>query len=1306
MDILKSIEHEQLKNKIPELKIGNTVKVHVRIKEGNKERIQVFEGIIIKKQGGGVNSTFTVRRISYGVGVEKTFLVHSPMIEKVELVRVGKARRAKLYYLRDRVGKAAKTKEKVGARIENKEIVIKEVLKLMTSSSSPNIIFPEEFTNELTQEDFLISNESQLPALILLSKADFLTLKLYQNYVKSECNFKNVCVVIGIDCSRTINEKSKVIHSLLTFSFINILNILGIPYSIVIFADYKFQYIIKDFKESHSDEIFQRIYDSIIVKRYATKIADACYFIKKKTDFVKENKAIFIISNGLDPKLKFPNNWYNLFNDKKESFGFYFIHSPEIPNKDIPFIENIWKNFKDMTKIELTICKGENILKGDNFLINTFINTIKKLNSNPENDVLHYQPQFPEQIEIIEKKCEKLKKMMMKKMIIDIPIYIQNKYIKSENHKLNISGITVKYNFMVKFIKNIGEDINIINIKKENNFINNFPVINNELMNSIFVPNQPTLYAPSHKGNRLYLLGLINFCLTNGQDNNIWLEKKVGLRRNYRISVIIDSSISCIYGLMGIHSLNIIFNFLKMIYSLQIPYFDLIIATKKNPIVLCSSQESTNCLSISSPIYSALLSILSKSENSSNLYDAITTTVKLQSSTSAKKNYMFILTDGLFEKGYKIKLNKLILNVEELGIMTYGIGLGYYPYGISQIFPKCFWVPESSQIQLALSAFFGNEISYSQEIEEITIESDKSIIEDFLKEFNEKGGIQYKSLYYKLNNTTLYLENFEELLNPDLINEKIKINPKIDKNNTMCKEGILKGLKTLICVFWSKSIAGSQESEWVDYEYLINRYDSATPCLKEAFDYYKVEIEIVTDYEKGIQYLQTGNYYSVWIICGDGSGKLPKGGNANLVGQFVDCTIKFWKQGGALVWWCDNEPLFYEANLFLNRVEFPGGEKTKLRFNGKHLGGKKMYQGDINKNDKGVFNFKRIFEEGKYQRYSLAHNLAIIDEGTTVSYVDDIYEISPFSPFAYDNDGGMSIIFWDAKIDKINGDIIIDGGFTKLFNELNTEGTYRYVQNIIAWTTQFSRRIGEYGENWINVFKVPSFTQEINYKEVWDGFKKRYSNEFDIVYMIDATGSMTNYIKAVKDEALNISNSLKEKFPMLMFNYGCIFYRDPIDDKNDTHELLQLTDNIPSLQEKIGKVKATGGGDDAEDWVGAYKKAIYEIGWREGTKLIIHIADAPAHGKIFLEKDTHDDEEAKLKPLIFTCAEREIKIISFNIGKTAIKCFEYCKKYYEQKKGPLYKIYEFNETSSSSTISGHFKELVIEGATCAAPKKF
>ncbi|MCR4595907.1 MAG: 50S ribosomal protein L19 [Lachnospiraceae bacterium] len=112
-DIIREIENEQLKENAPELNVGDTVKVHGKIKEGNRERIQVFEGTIIKVQGTGARKTFTVRKNSNGVGVEKTWPVHSPLVEKVEIVRSGKVRRAKLTYLRGRVGKAAKVKEKV-----------------------------------------------------------------------------------------------------------------------------------------------------------------------------------------------------------------------------------------------------------------------------------------------------------------------------------------------------------------------------------------------------------------------------------------------------------------------------------------------------------------------------------------------------------------------------------------------------------------------------------------------------------------------------------------------------------------------------------------------------------------------------------------------------------------------------------------------------------------------------------------------------------------------------------------------------------------------------------------------------------------------------------------------------------------------------------------------------------------------------------------------------------------------------------------------------------------------------------------
>ncbi len=116
MDILKSIENEQIRTDLPKLEIGDFIKVHAKIKEGTRERIQVFEGTVIALKGSGLKETFTVRRVSYGVGVERIFPVNSPRIDHIDVVRKGVVRRAKLYYLRDRVGKAAKVKEKLDSK--------------------------------------------------------------------------------------------------------------------------------------------------------------------------------------------------------------------------------------------------------------------------------------------------------------------------------------------------------------------------------------------------------------------------------------------------------------------------------------------------------------------------------------------------------------------------------------------------------------------------------------------------------------------------------------------------------------------------------------------------------------------------------------------------------------------------------------------------------------------------------------------------------------------------------------------------------------------------------------------------------------------------------------------------------------------------------------------------------------------------------------------------------------------------------------------------------------------------------------
>ncbi|HCX65016.1 MAG TPA: 50S ribosomal protein L19 [Eubacteriaceae bacterium] len=113
MNKIKEIENELLKKDLPEFGPGDSVRVHVKVVEGKRERIQVFEGVVLKRQNGGIRETFTVRKISSGVGVERTFPIHSPRIDKIEVIRKGKVRRAKLFYLRDRIGKAAKVRERI-----------------------------------------------------------------------------------------------------------------------------------------------------------------------------------------------------------------------------------------------------------------------------------------------------------------------------------------------------------------------------------------------------------------------------------------------------------------------------------------------------------------------------------------------------------------------------------------------------------------------------------------------------------------------------------------------------------------------------------------------------------------------------------------------------------------------------------------------------------------------------------------------------------------------------------------------------------------------------------------------------------------------------------------------------------------------------------------------------------------------------------------------------------------------------------------------------------------------------------------
>ena len=268
---------------------------------------------------------------------------------------------------------------------------------------------------------------------------------------------------------------------------------------------------------------------------------------------------------------------------------------------------------------------------------------------------------------------------------------------------------------------------------------------------------------------------------------------------------------------------------------------------------------------------------------------------------------------------------------------------------------------------------------------------------------------------------------------------------------------------------------------------------------------------------------------------------------------------------------------------------------------------------------------------------------------------------------------------------------------------MDTEGTAKYIQNIVGFTSLYQKHLEKEGENWMENFSLKPFEQDINYKEKFQGFvKKIVTQEYDIIYMIDATGSMNEWIDAAADRCINISEELKIKFPQLDFYFGGIFYRDPIDSFDDIHEVFDLTNNILELKDNFRNIKATGGGDEPEDWVGAYEKIINAINWKDGTKLIIHIADSPAHTQLFCGEMNHEEEKEKLPRLLNQCAEKGIKIIAFSINEKAKMSFEVCQIIYNNLQG-FYKIYDFNEAKYSS-ISDNFEDFVIEAAECAAPK--
>jgi hypothetical protein len=213
----------------------------------------------------------------------------------------------------------------------------------------------------------------------------------------------------------------------------------------------------------------------------------------------------------------------------------------------------------------------------------------------------------------------------------------------------------------------------------------------------------------------------------------------------------------------------------------------------------------------------------------------------------------------------------------------------------------------------------------------------------------------------------------------------------------------------------------------------------------------------------------------------------------------------------------------------------------------------------------------------------------------------------------------------------------------------------------------------------------------------------------DVVFLIDATGSMSAVLKAAHDKATELAIKLRTQNIDVHINFGCVCYRDPVDS-SDVHQFHQLQEDIDALVKFLSTVRATGGGDEPEDWVGGYNLVLNSMQWRDGAKTIIHIADAPAHGWRFCGTSNHDDQQQLLPPLIQEVAKRRIILSCLDLNGGATLSFNECKKIYDEEDGPKCSIERFDagvgygepvSSAAAASVTAEIGECLMDCAECA-----
>ena len=1070
-------------------------------------------------------------------------------------------------------------------------------------------LFYSDKLKEFLKEPIKINENSIINKLLesseFLSNRIFLTIS--QLNLLHEIPYKNLEVNILLDCARTIGDEEKFFVILQVCALTTVLYSLEIPYLISVVGDSGFKVVIKELEEEHSIENLQKALDCIFIKRCNTNIASCIKTATDKFKTLDENahRVFYMFTNGLDEEFALFDQWKDrIFVNPNHSFAFIFSKPVTIKPEQSKFLSEFWDKFGKKCKLENLPVELIEMSKEKLYIIKKNVYEIN------ENNIMGYTKQI---INILRRYKDKDNNNKTEKSLFEVNSLPQIQNLSLEDPENNMLSNFVKmiadntlrdireepYIKKIKLpllqeavpkinkkefkeiSKNIGSILKVQNpinndIKnKFRNFIKTFKIrkdkLNLSFLELIFKPNLATQTILTDVGTHIDVNELIKYFLNPTPNPRIYRELGDGFIKNYGVTIIIDSSISCFSPLSNQHTWNTIQILLSALGAIDLPCFDLIITGTPNPFIVCSEKNSLDILSEKSQIWPIIFELLNKNDKNVDLASAIKAAYNLHNSRKSEHpDFLFVVTDGLFSLSERQRIIKNVLFCIAKGLNVFGIGVGISPFGIEKLFPSIVYsLNPDKLIQGIASCFSGaslNNTAMKMNLSGLKISFIESDIEDSQK--NPK----YKQLKNELMNIPVELSGYDYYLMeipPDAKEEELTGDGKFSVHNYgMYEKDFFKGQKLLIVMPYSSGM-NEGEDERLSYNYITKSSDNSE-CIQSSIDYTGIQAEVVINYKDAITKLtQPGtkkdccDYYACIIMSGEPYPELPNpNDDPYLFGQFINVIKQFWENGGGLGLFADNAPFNYQINILIEKL-FPN---SNFRVAGNHPGMQTIYGDDTGiLANNATFN-RKIEMIDNYARNIISHSLTTIYEGKTISYfvekpndddllyygkneelkmITDPKLLLPFVPFSKDSDGGFNSVFYSSNDDK--GDIVVDCSYTKFFLEMGTKGTPRYIQNIVSWLGAPEKHQQRDKCKDGSDYRPKAIDIQINWNDRWNGFKERPKNlslpeNMKTLFAVDCSGSISgceNYFRKLRELRLKYYNSSRgDKF----YTWGSNYY--------------------------------------------------------------------------------------------------------------------------------------------------------------------